>query len=186
VRARIDDEETPTVKRQLVLAAFVLSLALVAAVAAAEPTPPAAALNKPPAGAKVVSAPSGLQYVDIVAGTGAAPMPGDLCIVHYTAWLDDGREIDTSKKARPDRKDPSKEKILPFGFKLGSGQVIRGWDEGVATMREGGTRLLFIPPQLAYGSKGAGNVIPPDARLTFRVELLKVKHEAAATPSPAP
>ena len=161
---------------------------LVAALAAAEPTPEGTPLSKPPPGAKVISAPSGLQYVDVVSGKGEAPHAGDLCIVHYTVWTEDGKEAGNSRVPRPvDPRDPGKgTKALPFGFKLGSGQVIKGWDEGVAGMREGGTRLLFIPPQLGYGGKGAaGGLIPPDARLTFRVELLKVKRETAATPTPA-
>jgi peptidylprolyl isomerase len=153
--------------------------------AAADPTPTAPP-NKIPPGAKILSQPSGLQYVDLVAGQGPQPNKGDLCIVHYTAWLEDGREVGTSTKPKPiDPRDPSKgEKVLPFGFKLGSGQVIPGWDEGVSTMKEGGSRLLLIPPQLAYGSKGAGGVIPPDSRLTFRVDLIKVKAEPGA-PQPA-
>jgi peptidylprolyl isomerase len=175
------------VKRTIVLGFGVLCCAAVLAADGAadedkaKPTP----AFKPPAGAKVSTSPTGLQYIDVAVGKGEGPRPGDLCIVHYTAWLEDGTEVDTSTRPRPrDPRDPSKgEKVLPFGFKLGSGQVIPGWDEGVAGMREGGTRLLFIPPQLGYGSRGIGKVVPPDARLTFRVQLLKVKREPAPTPA---
>jgi len=162
----------------------VLKLALLCSLAAAsvayadakaEPTP----LYKAPPGAKVQNSPSGLQYVDIVVGQGDSPMAGDVCIVHFTAWLEDGTEIQSSMKPRPvDPNDPSKgEKTLPFGFKLGSGQVLKGWDEGVATMHEGGTRLLFLPPDLAYGSRGAGKLVPPDAHVIFRISLLKIKRD---------
>lgn len=166
---------------------LLFSLSLAGWAAAAENAGEGVAPNKPPPGAKIMSTTTGLQFIDVVEGKGAAPAPGDICIVHYTAWLEDGTQIDTSNKPRPvDPRDPSKgTKTLPFGFKLGSGQVIAGWDQGVSTMREGGTRLMFIPPSLAYGSKGAGKVIPPDARLTFRVELLKVKHDTAPAAAPA-
>lgn len=170
------------------LGALVLTLSLSGAAGAAETaTPEAGSPNKIPPGAKIMSTTTGLQYIDIVEGKGAQPQPGDICIVHYAAYLENGTEIDSSRKPRPvDPKDPSKgTKTLPFGFKLGSGQVIPGWDQGVSTMQEGGTRLLFIPPSLAYGSKGAGAVIPPDARLTFRVELIKVKKDTAPAAPPA-
>ena len=107
--------------------------------------------------------PSGLEIDDIVTGEGAAADSGQRVTVHYTGWLTDGSKFDSSK----DRNDP-------FEFWLGKGQVIRGWDEGVQGMKVGGTRKLTIPPQLGYGSRGAGGVIPPDAILVFEVELLKV------------
>lgn len=109
--------------------------------------------------------PSGLQYEDTVLGSGAEARAGQNVTVHYTGWLYDngatGRKFDSSK----DRRDP-------FMFALGDGQVIRGWDEGVAGMKVGGTRRLVIPPQLGYGARGAGGVIPPNATLCFEVELL--------------
>lgn len=163
---------------------FAALIALAGATAAAaadpatKPTPP----FKVAPGSNVVSTPSGLQYIDVVTGKGEPPEPGDICIVHYTAWLEDGTEIDSSLKPRPrDPRDPSKgEKVLPFGFKLGQGQVLKGWDEGIATMRQGGSRLLFVPPHLGYGSKGLGNAIPADARLTFKIELVRIKREQGA------
>lgn len=104
---------------------------------------------------------SGLKYEDLVEGEGAEANAGQLATVHYTGWLENGDKFDSSK----DRNDP-------FRFKLGAGQVIRGWDEGVQGMKVGGTRRLELPPQLAYGSRGAGGVIPPNATLIFEVELL--------------
>ena len=113
---------------------------------------------------------SGLQYEDTIAGSGAEARAGQHVRVHYTGWLHDagapqqrGRKFDSSK----DRGDP-------FAFHLGAGQVIRGWDEGVQGMKVGGTRVLTIPPQLGYGARGAGGVIPPNATLVFEVELLAV------------
>jgi len=106
----------------------------------------------------------GLEYVDIVVGTGAEAMPGKLVSVHYTGWLTDGKKFDSSL----DRGDV-------FQFQLGVGQVIKGWDQGVAGMKVGGKRKLAIPPSLAYGARGAGNVIPPNATLIFEVELVDVK-----------
>ncbi len=105
-----------------------------------------------------------LQIEDIVEGTGLSPKKGDKCIVHYTGWLTNGTKFDSSL----DRGDP-------FIFKIGVGKVIKGWDEGVITMKVGGKRKLIIPPELGYGTKGAGNVIPPDATLIFEVELLKIE-----------
>jgi peptidylprolyl isomerase len=113
---------------------------------------------------KVNTTPSGLKYIDTVVGTGPAPTKGKRVTVHYTGTFENGKKFDSSV----DRKEP-------FTFVLGVGQVIRGWDEGVATMKVGGKRKLIIPPQLAYGERGAGNVIPPNATLNFDVELLKVE-----------
>ncbi len=107
---------------------------------------------------------SGLKYNDTVLGQGVVANAGQTVSVHYTGWLTDGKKFDSSK----DRSEP-------FEFKLGAGQVIRGWDEGVQGMRIGGTRKLTIPPQLGYGARGAGGAIPPNATLIFEVELLGVR-----------
>lgn len=106
---------------------------------------------------------SGLKYEDLTLGEGDTAEAGHMVTVHYTGWLTDGNKFDSSK----DRNDP-------FRFKLGASQVIRGWDEGVAGMKIGGTRKLTIPPQLGYGAQGAGGVIPPNATLVFEVELLGI------------
>ena len=110
-----------------------------------------------------VTTASGLEYVDLVVGTGAQPGTGDPVSVHYTGWLTNGKKFDSSK----DRGDP-------FVFPLGQGRVIKGWDEGVQGMKVGGKRKLTIPPAMGYGARGAGGVIPPDATLVFEVELLGV------------
>jgi FKBP-type peptidyl-prolyl cis-trans isomerase FkpA len=113
----------------------------------------------------MITTPSGLQYEDTAKGDGAEAKPGQHVHVHYTGWLfNDGKQgakFDSSL----DRNDP-------FAFSLGAGMVIKGWDEGVAGMKIGGKRTLIIPPQLGYGSRGAGGVIPPNATLKFDVELL--------------
>jgi FKBP-type peptidyl-prolyl cis-trans isomerase len=106
---------------------------------------------------------SGLQYWDIVVGTGATAAPGNMVKVHYSGFLTSGQKFDSSR----DRGEP-------FSFPLGAGQVIKGWDEGVAGMKVGGQRQLRIPPQLGYGAAGAGGAIPPNATLIFDVELLEV------------
>jgi len=113
----------------------------------------------------MITTPSGLQYEDTVEGSGAVATPGQNVTVHYTGWLYNdgvqGAKFDSSK----DRRDP-------FQFSLGAGMVIRGWDEGVAGMKIGGSRTLIIPAALGYGARGAGGVIPPNATLKFEVELL--------------
>ncbi len=110
--------------------------------------------------------PSGLQFEDSVVGSGATAQAGRSVRVHYTGWLwKDGE--------KGGKFDSSKDRGQPFEFDLGAGMVIRGWDEGVQGMQEGGTRVLIIPPELGYGARGAGGVIPPNATLCFEVELLK-------------
>jgi FKBP-type peptidyl-prolyl cis-trans isomerase len=112
-----------------------------------------------------------LNRQDDVVGTGAEAQSGRVVTVHYTGWLYD--------QTRPDRKgnkfDSSRDRNEPFSFNLGAGEVIRGWDEGVAGMKVGGRRTLTIPPDMGYGARGAGGVIPPNATLLFDVELLEVK-----------
>jgi FKBP-type peptidyl-prolyl cis-trans isomerase FkpA len=108
--------------------------------------------------------PSGLYIEDVLTGQGEEARPGQTVVVHYTGWLPDGREFDSSRT----RNDP-------LVFNLGAGEVIAGWDEGVAGMRAGGRRKLVIPPDLAYGADGAGGVIPPNATLVFDVELLDIR-----------
>jgi len=110
--------------------------------------------------------PSGLQFEDTVVGTGATAQAGRTVRVHYTGWLwNDGE--------KGAKFDSSKDRGQPFHFDLGAGMVIRGWDEGVQGMQEGGTRVLIIPPELGYGARGAGGVIPPNATLCFEVDLIK-------------
>ena len=106
---------------------------------------------------------SGLEYVDEVVGDGASPTAGKPVTVHYTGTFPDGRKFDSSR-----------DRNKPFVFTIGKGQVIKGWDEGVMTMKVGGRRILTVPAQLGYGAAGAGNVIPPNATLLFDVELLGV------------
>jgi FKBP-type peptidyl-prolyl cis-trans isomerase FkpA len=108
--------------------------------------------------------PDGLTYQDLKLGTGPRPRAGQTVIVNYTGWLANGKEFDSSI-----------DRGRPFEFVLGRGRVIRGWDEGVASMRVGGSRKLTIPPALAYGSRGAGGVIPPNATLVFEVDLVGIK-----------
>lgn len=115
-----------------------------------------------------MTTPSGMKIIDHVVGTGASPRTGQTCVMHYTGWL-----YDNGQKGR--KFDSSVDRGQPFEFPIGTGQVIAGWDEGVATMRVGGKRTLIIPPLLGYGERGAGSVIPPNATLMFDVELLAVK-----------
>ena len=114
---------------------------------------------------------STLQIQDVTPGTGAEARKGQTVRVHYTGWLYDAGKSDK----RGGKFDSSKDRNEPFEFPLGKGDVIRGWDDGVAGMKVGGTRVLTIPPALAYGARGAGGVIPPNATLVFEVELLDVR-----------
>jgi peptidylprolyl isomerase len=108
---------------------------------------------------------SGLEFEDTVVGTGASPTRGQTCVMHYTGWL-------WENNAKGKKFDSSVDRGEPFEFAIGVGQVIKGWDEGVLSMKVGGKRTLRIPPQLGYGARGAGGVIPPNATLLFEVELL--------------
>lgn len=115
-----------------------------------------------------VTTPSGLRIIDVKPGTGPSPQAGQTVTVNYTGWL----FVDGKKGPKF---DSSLDRHQPFSFTIGQGQVIKGWDEGVATMHVGGTRTLIIPPDLGYGASGAGGVIPPNSTLIFDVELLNVK-----------
>ena len=117
---------------------------------------------------KPMTTASGLQIIDTKVGTGPTPKPGQICVVHYTGWLyQDGQK---GKKF-----DSSVDRNEPLEFPVGQRKVIAGWDEGVASMKVGGKRTLIIPPELGYGARGAGGVIPPNATLIFEVELLGVR-----------
>jgi len=158
-------------------AALVLSTTIAACNSApATPEQPAAA-TQPAASQPDVTTPMSdtgittLQTSDVAAGTGAEARPGMTVSVHYTGWLYDVNAAD--KKGR--KFDSSKDRNEPFDFPLGGGQVIEGWDRGVAGMKVGGTRVLTIPPAMGYGARGAGGVIPPNATLLFEVELLGVR-----------
>jgi FKBP-type peptidyl-prolyl cis-trans isomerase len=148
--------------------ATLLTLLLAASLAAAQSTAPAT-VN--PAASKLDAMPTELTKTDVKQGTGAEAVTGRPVIVHYTGWIYD--------ESKPDRKgakfDSSQDRKVPFGFILGAGKVIRGWEEGVPGMKVGGQRTLVIPPQMAYGERGAGGVIPPNATLIFDVELIDVK-----------
>jgi len=121
------------------------------------------------AAGKIMTTPSGLQITDTKVGDGATPKTGQTCVMHYTGWL-------YQNGAKGKKFDSSVDRGEPFEFAIGTHQVIRGWDEGVATMKVGGKRTLIIPPELGYGARGAGGVIPPNATLIFDVELLDVKN----------
>jgi len=148
-------------------ASAVAALAIVTALAGvfAASTPTAATAQ---AAGSTMTTPSGLKIADSKVGTGATPKPGQICVMHYTGWLYEGG-------AKGKKFDSSLDRGQPFEFPIGRRQVISGWDEGVATMKVGGKRTLIIPPELGYGARGAGGVIPPNATLIFDVELLDVK-----------
>jgi peptidylprolyl isomerase len=151
---------------------FLLPAVLVAALATTlaaddvKPTPAPDAAKK--SELKMNTTPSGLQYADTKEGTGASPKTGQICVMDYTGWL-------WENGAKGKKFDSSVDRGTPFEFPIGQGRVIKGWDEGVATMKVGGKRTLLIPANLGYGARGAGGVIPPNATLLFEVELIAVK-----------
>jgi len=158
-------------------AALLLALAFPLAAQTSDPAPKAtpkkAAKAKQQAAPKpkepeMITTESGLKYVDTVVGTGATPVRGQTCRVHYTGWLSDAGKH--GKKF-----DSSVDRGQPLAIPIGVGRVIKGWDEGIMSMKVGGKRTLIIPAQLGYGARGAGGAIPPDATLHFLVELLDVK-----------
>ena len=142
-----------TMTRRLMIAAATLAAA-----------GPAAAQTQ----GKAMTTESGLKIIDTTVGTGASPKTGQICVMHYTGWLYEGG-------TKGKKFDSSVDRGSPFEFPIGMKRVIGGWDEGVATMKVGGKRTLIIPPELGYGARGAGGVIPPNATLVFDVELLDVK-----------
>jgi peptidylprolyl isomerase len=139
-----------------------------AAVAAAVATPVAIRTASAQTAGKPMTTASGLQIIDSKVGTGASPKSGQTCVMHYTGWL-----YENGQKGK--KFDSSVDRNEPFEFPIGQRRVIAGWDEGVGSMKVGGKRTLIIPPELGYGARGAGGVIPPNATLMFDVELLAVK-----------
>ncbi len=138
-------------------------------IVSASPTPGSVDTGPPPVAGEPIFSETGLGIIDIEAGSGETPEAGQTLAVHYTGWLSDGTKFDSSLDGG-----------TPFEFPLGEGQVIPGWDEGLATMQVGGKRRLIIPPELAYGEQGRPG-IPPNAELTFDIELLEIK-EAPESP----
>ena len=150
----------------IAIAVVLLVVGVVKTLQAGIAAPPAAVSPVAP-----VASNQGLQMTDVKQGSGAEAIVGKTVVVHYTGWLYDA--------AAPENKgqkfDSSRDRGDPFDFPLGAGHVIKGWDQGVAGMKVGGQRTLVIPPELGYGARGAGGVIPPNATLVFDVELLDVK-----------
>ncbi len=162
-------------QKHLRAAAFALSMTLAGCVLSeskpTSSTPPSAPAARTTTSAEAPvkmsdakTTPSGLSYIDVKEGTGVSPKKGQTVTVHYTGRLADGTKFDSSI-----------DRGQPFSFTIGVGQVIKGWDEGVATMKVGGKRKLIIPPTLGYGERGFSNVIPPNSVLHFDVELLDVR-----------
>jgi peptidylprolyl isomerase len=145
------------------LMALALAAASIGAFVTADDTTAAAQTT-----GKTVTTPSGLKIIDTKVGAGATPKAGQTCVVNYTGWL-------YENGAKTKKFDSSVDRGTPFEFPVGAKRVIAGWDEGVASMKVGGKRTLIIPPNLAYGDRGAGSVIPPNATLIFDIELLDVK-----------
>ncbi len=150
------------VNNQKNASATATSVALALTQTAAPTTPPA--MLFPGVITDTVKTASGLQYKDLNVGNGATAQSGNTVSVHYTGWLTNGTQFDSSIPRNQ-----------PFEFTLGAGNVIKGWDEGVAGMKVGGTRILIIPPDLGYGAQGSGSTIPPNSTLVFEVQLISVK-----------
>ena len=156
-----------------IAAGIALSFALAGAAFGQTATPPspASAQTTPPSlSSKIGANVTELKKIDVKQGTGAEAVAGKTVVVHYTGWLYDP----AAPNGHGTKFDSSVDRKEPFSFPLGGGKVIKGWDEGVAGMKVGGTRTLVIPPQMGYGARGAGGVIPPNATLVFDVELLDV------------
>jgi FKBP-type peptidyl-prolyl cis-trans isomerase FkpA len=160
--ARLYDITRENEMRAFRRAGTLMALALIVAGAMATSTATAQTIGS------TMTTQSGLKITDSKIGTGATPKPGQTCIVHYTGWL-------YENGAKGKKFDSSVDRGQPFEFPVGMHRVIAGWDEGVASMKVGGKRTLIIPPDLGYGARGAGGVIPPNATLIFDVELLGVK-----------
>ena len=172
-RARHDGTRvTIAPARSAAVVAFALA-AMAGTGAAQTPSGQSAATADPSAtlSSKVGANVTQLQKIDVKQGTGAEAAAGKAVIVHYTGWLYDPAAPDGHGK----KFDSSLDRKVPFGFILGEGKVIKGWDEGVAGMKVGGKRTLVIPPNMAYGERGAGGIIPPNATLVFDVELVDIK-----------
>jgi len=138
---------------------------------AQQPSSAGAQASPPSISSKIGAQVTELKKIDVKQGDGAEAVAGKAVIVHYTGWLFDP----SAQNGHGAKFDSSLDRKVPFGFMLGAGKVIKGWDEGVAGMKVGGVRTLVIPPQMAYGERGAGGVIPPNSTLIFDVELLEVK-----------
>jgi peptidylprolyl isomerase len=160
-------ESSMRISKILLACSFAAALALPAR-ADDKPAPATPAVAAGKKESRMKTTPSGLQYEDTKEGTGASPKTGQTCVMHYTGWL-------WENSAKGKKFDSSVDRGQPFEFQVGRGMVIKGWDEGVATMKIGGKRTLLIPASLGYGARGAGGVIPPNATLLFEVELLGVK-----------
>ena len=156
----------PTLRRIVVAASAVAALAAPAVSAQGTSSSPS---NQTPS--KLDATVTELKKIDVKQGTGPEATSGRAVIVHYTGWLQDP----TAPESKGRKFDSSRDRGVPFGFMLGAGRVIKGWDEGVAGMKVGGQRTLVIPPAMGYGDRGAGGVIPPNATLIFDVELIEVK-----------
>ncbi|BAC88782.1 FKBP-type peptidyl-prolyl cis-trans isomerase [Gloeobacter violaceus] len=153
-----------TLATALLLAATAVAVGETAVAQSPSPTTGKNKMPQPGQTPSYTTTTSGLKYLDETVGNGASPQKGQRVTVHYTGTLEDGKKFDSSR-----------DRGQPFSFTIGVGQVIQGWDEGVATMKVGGKRKLVVPANLGYGARGAGGVIPPNATLLFDVELLGVQ-----------
>ncbi len=156
------------IKKSALLVSAAVVAALLAAPLRGQDTKPTAAPDAGKGEMKMTKTPSGLQYEDVKVGTGDSPKKGQLAVVHYTGWL-------WQNGVKGNKFDSSVDRGQPITFPIGSGRVIKGWDEGLMTMKVGGQRILLIPPDLAYGASGRPPVIPANSTLIFEVELLELK-----------